>query len=363
MRRTAGPTGIFRASRARSRNDGDGNGRGAGAGARGGGGGRGRAYGVDRKTFRTWAQRGQYAARSARAVVSCLHPHRDWLAQRAPEVDYNATVLFRELQALGFPGSVIIVRRAVVPLRKAAIPPAATVRYETAPGAQAQVDVGQTRVWIADVHAVAQIFVMTLGFSRRCFAVAFRRQRLREWLAGHEQAFQHFGGVTDTVLVDNAKAMVLTHTRETLAFHPIYADFCGYDGVRPCACQPYRPQTKGTVESGVTYVVRNALATPATGSATALHIGAIVIISALSRIFVRPLRTARQSATTTAAFIPIADSQLVEKIQRSKLDLSICFWLLLCTRLDSGNIRQLYLFRNFNFFDGVSENAVGRADF
>ena len=219
-----------------------------------------RAYGLDRKTVRTWAQRGQYAARSARAVVSCLDPHRDWLAQRAPEVDYNATVLFRELQALGFPGSVIIVRRAVVPLRKAAIPPAATVRYETAPGAQAQVDFGQTRVWIADVHEVAQIFVMTLGFSRRCFAVAFRRQRLREWLAGHEQAFQHFGGVTDTVLVDNAKAMVLTHTRETLAFHPTYADFCGYYGVRPCACQPYRPQTKGKVESGVKYVVRNALA-------------------------------------------------------------------------------------------------------
>ena len=34
----------------------------------------------------------------------------------------------------------------------------------------------------------------------------FPRQRLREWLAGHEQAFQHFGGVTDTMVVDNAKA-------------------------------------------------------------------------------------------------------------------------------------------------------------
>jgi len=219
-----------------------------------------RAYGLDRKTVRTWARRGQFVPRTPRVVVSCLDPFKDWLACRAPEVDYNATVLFRELQALGFPGSVIIVRRAVVPLRKTATPAVATVRYETAPGAQAQVDFGQTRVWIADTQEVAQIFVMTLGFSRRCFAVAFRRQRLREWLAGHEQAFQHFGGVTDTVLVDNAKAMVLTHTRETLAFHPTYADFCGYYGVRPCACRPYRPQTKGKVESGVKYVVRNALA-------------------------------------------------------------------------------------------------------
>ena len=219
-----------------------------------------RAYGLDRKTVQRWTRRGQYAPRAARVVVSRLDPYTEWLACRAPEVGYNATVLFRELRERGFSGSVIIVRRAVVPLRKTATPPAATVRYETAPGAQAQVDFGQTRVWIADTSEVAQIFVMTLGFSRRCFAVAFRRQRLREWLAGHEQAFQHFGGVTDTVLVDNAKAMVLTHTRETLAFHPTYADFCGYYGVRPCACQPYRPQTKGKVESGVKYVVRNALA-------------------------------------------------------------------------------------------------------
>lgn len=221
-----------------------------------------RAYGLDRKTVRTWTQRGTYGPRLPRPVVSCLDPYKDWLACRAAEVGYNATVLFRELRERGFPGSVIIVRRAVVPLRKAASPPAATVRYETAPGAQAQVDCGQTRVWISERHEIAQIFVMTLGFSRRCFAVAFQRQRLREWIAGHEQAFHHFGGVTDTVLVDNAKAMVLVlvHTRETIRFHATYADFCGYYGVRPVACAPYRPQTKGKVESGVKYVVRNALA-------------------------------------------------------------------------------------------------------
>ena len=219
-----------------------------------------RAYGLDRKTVRTWAKRGAYVPRTPRPVVSCLDPYKDWLACRAPEVGFNATVLFRELQERGFRGSVIIVRRAVVPLRTTARPPAATVRYETAPGAQAQVDFGQTRVWIADAHEVAQIFVMTLGLSRRCFAVAFRRQRLRECLAGHEQAFQHFGGGTDTVLVDNAKAMVITHTRETIHWHPTYADFCGYYGVRPSTCAPYRPQTKGKVESGVKYVVRNALA-------------------------------------------------------------------------------------------------------
>jgi transposase len=218
-----------------------------------------RAYGLDRKTVRTWRQRGAHRPRAARPTVSQLDPYRAWLAQRAPEVRYNASVLYRELCEQGFTGSVIIVRRAVVPLRQTTASKA-TVRYETAPGAQAQVDFGQVRVWIDDVQVAAQIFVMTLGYSRRCFAVGFPRQRVREWLAGHEQAFQHFGGVTDTVVVDNAKAMVLAHTRGSITWHPTYTDFAGYYGFRPWACAPYRPQTKGKVESGVKYVARNALA-------------------------------------------------------------------------------------------------------
>ena len=219
-----------------------------------------RAYGIDRKTVRLWRARGGYGARSGRPVVSQLDPFRDWLAARAPEVGFNATVLYRELCEQGFRGSVIIVRRAVVPLRAAGVPSVATVRFESRPGEQAQVDFSQVRVWIGETRVAAQIFVMTLGYSRRCYAVAFPRQRLREWLAGHEQAFQHFGGVTDTVVVDNAKAMVLRHTRETIQWHPTYADFARYYGVRPWACAPYRPQTKGKVESGVKYVARNALA-------------------------------------------------------------------------------------------------------
>lgn len=219
-----------------------------------------RAYGLDRKTVRTWGRYGGYRPRARRPMVSQLDPFRLWMTQRAPEVGFNAAVVFRELQEQGFRGSSVIVRRAVQPLRQAATSSRATVRFETAPGAQAQVDFGQVRVWIGDVLVPAQIFVMTLGYSRRCFAVAFPRQRLRDWLAGHELAFQHFGGVTDMIVVDNAKAMVLRHTRDATTWHPTYADFAGYYGFRPWACAPYRPQTKGKVESGVKYVGRNALA-------------------------------------------------------------------------------------------------------
>lgn len=223
-----------------------------------------RSHGLDPKTIRAWRARGEYGGRRHRPAVSMLDPYAAWLRSRAPEVGFNAVILHRELREQGFRGSEIIVRRAVRPLRSAAVPSRATVRFETAPGEQAQVDFGQVRVWIEEVSedrpVVTQIFVCTLGYSRRSYAVAFPRQRLRDWLQGHEQAFQHFGGVPDRIVVDNAKAMVLTHTRDAIVWHPTYADFAGYYGFRPWACTPYRPQTKGKVESGVKYVKRNALA-------------------------------------------------------------------------------------------------------
>ncbi len=221
-----------------------------------------RDFGLDRKTVRAWRHRGRYRPRTRRGYASQLDPHQQWLADRAPEVDYNAVVLHRELVAYrGFAGSVIIVRRAVAPLRAAAAPSVATVRFETAPGEQAQVDFGQVRVWIADQPVTTHVFVCTLGYSRRQFAIAYPHERIATWLDGHEQAFRHFGGVPQVVVVDNAKAMVLAHaTRETIRWHPTYADFAGYYGFRPWACTPHRPQTKGKVESGVKYVARNALA-------------------------------------------------------------------------------------------------------
>lgn len=168
-----------------------------------------RAYDLDPKTVRSWRRRGQYRARRPASGCSggLLAPFATWLEARAPEVGFNAVVLHRELREQGFTGSEIIVRRAVLPWRLATTP-VATVRFESAPGEQAQVDFGQQRVWIDDALVAAQLFVYSLGYSRRVFAVAFPRQRLREWLAGHELAFQHFSGVPDRIVVDNAKAMV-----------------------------------------------------------------------------------------------------------------------------------------------------------
>ena len=116
----------------------------------------------------------------------------------------------------------------------------ATVRFETPPGLQLQIDFGSTTVVIAGEPERFFLFVATLGFSRRGFVAAFRHERQSAWLDGLERAFQHFGGVPEELLLDNAKALVTHHdprTREVV-FNDRFHAFCRYWGVRPRACAP-----------------------------------------------------------------------------------------------------------------------------
>ena len=164
-------------------------------------------------------------------------------------------VLHRELRTQGFTGGYQQVQRALQPVRTTRRWAArATVRFETAPGEQAQVDFGQLRVWIADVETPVHFFVFTLGFSRRAVAYAYRNERLDTLLDGHERALRHFGGVPLSCLYDNPRTITLGRSAGQVLWHPRFEDFARYYGFTPRACQPYRARTKGKVESGVKYV-------------------------------------------------------------------------------------------------------------
>jgi hypothetical protein len=78
-------------------------------------------------------------------------------------------------------------------------------------------------------------------------------------LEGLEAALRHFGGVPEECVVDNAKALVLRWEGDRPVFHPEFEAFCRHWGMKPRACRPYRPRTKGKVERGVGYAKGNAL--------------------------------------------------------------------------------------------------------
>ncbi|MCA9858045.1 MAG: transposase, partial [Dehalococcoidia bacterium] len=137
----------------------------------------------------------------------------------------NAVVVQQMLEAQGVEASVRSVQRAVAEQRRQARAAAlATVRYETAPGEQMQIDFGEKWVDIAGDPTRVFLLVAVLSHSRRLFVKPFLNQRSDDWREGIAAAFRHFGGVPRTLLGDNAKALVLGRDRASgaVTFHPTY---------------------------------------------------------------------------------------------------------------------------------------------
>lgn len=221
-------------------------------------------FGCSHETVRRYLRAGGWVAYRTPRRSKALDGLEDWLAERFRRHRGNADVVRQDLaREHGIAVSLRTVERAVAPLRQAlAAEAVATVRFETPPGRQLQIDFGETRLPVGDEMLRVHLFVATLGYSRRGFVMAFRHERQSAWLDGLEAAFRHFGGVPEEVLLDNARALVDLHdaaTRE-VRFNARLHAFARYWGFRPRACAPYRARTKGKDERGVGYVKRNAVA-------------------------------------------------------------------------------------------------------
>jgi transposase len=209
------------------------------------------------------------AAGGPRPFKSPKRPKRldgleDWLRERFLRHRGNADVVRQDLAAeKGIVVGLRTLQRALQPYRQALKAEAlATVRFETPPGRQLQIDFGERLVEIGGVKIKAFVFVATLGHSRRCHVRAFRHERQESWFAGLESAFLSFGGVPEEVLMDNPRALVHRHDAASrqVMFNDKLLAFAKHWGFRPRACAPYRARTKGKTENGVGYVKKNAIA-------------------------------------------------------------------------------------------------------
>jgi transposase len=224
-----------------------------------------RQLGIDRNTVRRALRREglpRYIRTTPRA--SKLDPFKPYLERRLVECpELTAVRLFQEIQAQGYPGRCSILRAFLRPLRQEHRRLGQlTVRFETAPGEQGQIDWGHFGTILHHGQRCPLYgFVMVLGYSRALFVHFTTTQRLETFLRCHLQAFEAFGGYPRELLYDNAKTVVLARPdlRADAAgqgphWHPTFLDFAGYYGFTPRLCRPYRARTKGKVERMIRYV-------------------------------------------------------------------------------------------------------------
>jgi transposase len=134
-------------------------------------------------------------------------------------------------------------------------------RMEVPPGYEAQVDFGMGAPVVGSDGKRRRTHVLrvVLSHSRKGYSEAVFTQSTDDFIGCLENAFEHFGGVPHTLVVDNLKAAVIKADWFDPELNPKLAEFCRHYGTIVLPTKPRTPRHKGKVERGVAYVQDNAL--------------------------------------------------------------------------------------------------------
>jgi transposase len=190
--------------------------------------------------------------------TSKLDEFKEYVGNRYQECALSAVRIVEEIRSMGYTGSIQTVRRYLQSLRPSRTAlQKMTVRFETPPGQQGQVDWGYAGRFAdaADRLINIYIFAMVLGFSRMMYVSFTTSMKLPELISCHMQAFSFFNGWPASILYDNMKQV----RRGAAGWNPLFADFVSHYGIVPKTHRIRRPRTKGKVERMMDYIKDNFL--------------------------------------------------------------------------------------------------------
>jgi transposase len=210
-----------------------------------------RQFNCDYRTVKRYCEEEQTEKKPRKAKVSKLDPFKSMIEEKVDACcSYNSIYLM--LRKRGYSGKYSILanyckRHHDAQTRKA------TIRFETTPGLQGQVD------WKEDMtlhtrsgEAITiQIFLFLLGYSRTKYIELTLDKSQDTLKKAMISAFQYIGGVPKEIIFDNMKTVVdqsKTQYRNAVINEKFYS-FSKDMGFEVWACRPYRPQTKGKVEA------------------------------------------------------------------------------------------------------------------
>jgi transposase len=213
--------------------------------------------GISRNTVKKHINATSVGYKDRKGNPSKLDDYKQYLQDRikAAHPDWiPATVLYREIQDIGYTGKIRILNAYVAQFKQAPAQP--IIRYETLPGKQMQVDWAEFRKGKNRLCAL----IATMGFSRASYVEYVTDEKINTLLSCLSNAFDYFGGVPKDVLFDNMKTVVIQRDAYGAGKHRFNSnlwDYAKHYGFIPKLCKPYRPQTKGKVERFIGYLRRS----------------------------------------------------------------------------------------------------------
>ena len=213
---------------------------------------------LDKKTVRYWL-RHPYHEHKRPNRSSKLDLHKPQIKTWLAEHDFTAQQILQKLQAQGVQVGYTIVSEYVRSVRPKPVQAFLTLNF--CPGECLQVDWGSWGfIPIGATRRRLSFFVAVLCYSRMMYLEFTLGQSQEHFLQCHQNAFTFFGGVPDSVMVDNCKTAVLSHPLgQPAQINPRYLDFANHYGFKVRACGVKKANEKGRVENGVKYIKENLL--------------------------------------------------------------------------------------------------------
>lgn len=222
----------------------------------------GKKYHIDPRTAKKYAEsprRPEYTLTGPKP--SKLDAYKQQIDLWLEEAPYSAVRILEKLREQGFDGKYSIVKEYVRG-KKMDLNEKATVRFETMPGLQGQMD------WaFFEDHTVLEdgklkklyCFLFILGYSRMRYIEFVTDMSTNTLIRCHANAFRYLGGYPEEILYDNMKQVVIKRLlkQDDSTLNRQFEDFAGFYGFKPVLCRPYRGQTKGKVERTVQFVRDN----------------------------------------------------------------------------------------------------------
>ena len=210
-----------------------------------------RRFNCDYRTVKRYCEEEQTEKKPRKLKASKLDPYKSFIEEKADSCcSYYSIYLL--IQKRGYTGKYSILANYCRKYRELQTKKA-TIRFETTPGLQGQVD------WKEDMtlhtrsgEAITiQIFLFLLGYSRTKYIELTLDKSQDTLKKAMMSAFQYIGGVPKEIIFDNMKTVV-DHSKTQYQNAVINDKFYAFSrdmGFEVWACRPYRPQTKGKVEA------------------------------------------------------------------------------------------------------------------
>ncbi|HHW7077011.1 TPA: IS21 family transposase [Staphylococcus aureus] len=222
----------------------------------------GRQYNCDPRTVKKYYEAGKenelegLKKRKQTKKTSKLDPFKEIIDEKI-ELGCTAMAIFKYIEKKGYKGRYTILRE-YCKNKKLNETKKATIRVETNPGIAAQVDWKEDMIMHDKFGRTYQfnIFLYVLHYSKMKYITLTWDKKQDTLFECLKDAFEYTEGVPREIWFDNMRTVVDRPRTQykKVVFNNLFYQFSKDANFEPIACRPYRPQTKGSVESLAKFV-------------------------------------------------------------------------------------------------------------